>query len=603
MNLWRYQWLLFVAISAIVLVPFVILQGMNERVRAADRLLVESTEIDAALGQLLYHSRDLESAASAITHGIDTPTIRRRIAESSRAIPDIQRNLAALTSHSSVAQINVGALKAKVDQRSDLAMRIIATTDRAERMRLLGLMVEEFQMRDAAAAVQKEMRWALENRIWEATRIRQQRQWLATGAAVVQLALLVLLVWILRQHERQREAAEHLASVANARALTVMQSIREPIALINRDERVVMHNPAFEELYGDADSDKPIDGELIGNLGGDAWAGREVAQRLHDVVVRGRELWDYEVSQTTADGMERTMLLNAQRMVLPDRDDEVALITLSDITHQKAAETEISELNQQLRGKIEQVSDANRELEAFSYSVSHDLRAPLRHISGFAEKLGRQLGEDADERSRHYLATIDSSAKRMAALIDDLLVYSRLGRSALRLQPVDMQSLVEETRALLDSNAQTETPDRRIEWKIQPLPIVIADENMMRQVWINLLGNAVKYSAPRELTVVEVTHQRLADGRHEFTVTDNGVGFDMAYAGKLFGVFQRMHKASEFPGTGIGLANVQRVLVRHGGQISADSRPGEGASFKFTLPAMLDGPGNPRESRNTGKDR
>ena len=603
MNLWRYQWLLFVAIAAIVLVPFVILQGMDERVRVADRQLVESTEIDTALSQLLYHSRDLESAASAITHGLDTPTIRRRIAESSQAIPDIQRSLAALTSGSSLAQINVGALKSKIDQRGDLAMRIIGTSDRTERLRLLGLMVEEFQMRDAAAAVQKEMRGVLEDRIWEATRLRKQRQWLTTGAMMVQLGLLVLLVWMLRKHERQREAAEHLATVANARALTVMRSIREPIALINRDERVVMHNPAFEELYGDADSDTSIDGELIGNLGDGAWTGREITQRLHDVVSRGRELWDYELSQTTSDGLQRTMLLNAQRMVLPDSEDEVALITLSDITHQKTAEMEISELNQQLRGKIDQVSDANRELEAFSYSVSHDLRAPLRHISGFAEKLGRELGEDASERSRHYLATIDASAKRMAALIDDLLVYSRLGRSALRLQPVDMQSLVEETRALLDSNAQTETPDRRIEWKIQPLPIVVADENMMRQVWINLLGNAIKYSAPRELTVVEVKHQRLADGSHEFTVIDNGVGFDMAYAGKLFGVFQRMHKASEFPGTGIGLANVQRVLVRHGGQISADSRPGEGASFKFTLPAMLDDPGSARETRTTGKNR
>lgn len=197
------------------------------------------------------------------------------------------------------------------------------------------------------------------------------------------------------------------------------------------------------------------------------------------------------------------------------------------------------------------MSEVNRELEAFSYSVSHDLRAPLRHISGFADKLHRQLGDDADEKSRHYLEVIGSSAKRMAALIDDLLVYARLGRSALRLQPVDLQSMVAETRAMLDANAQADTPDRRIDWHIAPLPMLVADENMLRQVWLNLLGNAVKYSAQRDPAVIEVEHRYADNGSHQFSVGDNGAGFDMAYAGKLFGVFQRLHKASDYPGTGI----------------------------------------------------
>ena len=154
----------------------------------------------------------------------------------------------------------------------------------------------------------------------------------------------------------------------------------------------------------------------------------------------------------------------------------------------------------------------------------------------------------------------------------------------------------------VDANAAIDTPGRRIEWIIDPLPIVIADENMMRQVWLNLLGNAVKYSAPSDPSRIRVGYERLPDGLYAFSVTDNGVGFDMAYAGKLFGVFQRMHKASEFPGTGIGLASVQRVLSRHGGQVSAESAVGKGSTFRFILPSVLDdaaGPRQPKPSKET----
>ena len=180
----------------------------------------------------------------------------------------------------------------------------------------------------------------------------------------------------------------------------------------------------------------------------------------------------------------------------------------------------------------------------------------------------------------------------MAALIDDLLVYSRLGRAAMRQQAVDMQTLVADTRAMLDANLKTDAESsgvaHHVEWNIAPLPIVVADENMMRQVWLNLLGNAVKYSGNRDPAQIRVDYQQQADGGHQFTVSDNGAGFDMAYAGKLFGVFQRLHKASDYPGTGIGLASVRRVLTRHGGRIWAEAAPDAGATFHFYLPPALD---------------
>src|SRR5690606_5606483 len=279
-------------------------------------------------------------------------------------------------------------------------------------------------------------------------------------------------------------------------------------------------------------------GQRLSELGNGAWADERMMHRLADVLGRGRELWDFEHEQRTADGMERTMMINARRMPLPDSEDSVALVTASDISVQKASDRQIRELNRQLGGKVEQVSDGNRGLEAFSYSVSHDLRAPLRHIAGFGDKLRRHLGDDADEKSRHYLEVMVSSARRMSALIDDLLVYSRLGRSALRVQTVDMQSLVSDTRAMLDANSATEAPGHTIEWRIAPLPVVVGDENMLRQVWLNLLGNAVKYSQGSEPARIEVEYRRGTDGHH-FTVRDNGAGFDMKYAGKLFGVFQR----------------------------------------------------------------
>ena len=161
-------------------------------------------------------------------------------------------------------------------------------------------------------------------------------------------------------------------------------------------------------------------------------------------------------------------------------------------------------------------------------------------------------------------------------------------KAALRLQAVDMQSLVEETRAMLDATAAIDAPGHRIDWHIGPMPVLVADENMLRQVWGNLLGNAVKYSANSEPAVIDVAHRQADDGEHVFTITDNGAGFDMAYAGKLFGVFQRLHAPSEFSGTGIGLASVKRVLTRHNGRIWAESEPGKGATFHFTLPANLD---------------
>jgi PAS domain S-box-containing protein len=242
----------------------------------------------------------------------------------------------------------------------------------------------------------------------------------------------------------------------------------------------------------------------------------------------------------------------------------------------RAMEAEIYRSNQQLHA-------ANAELEAFSYSVSHDLRAPLRHIDGFADLLLRHTRESLDEKGRRYLDTISESVKRMGTLIDDLLVFSRMGRSEMHTEQVDMDALTQE----VIHEVMTEAKDRHIEWKCDRLPDVAGDRALLRQVLLNLLSNAVKYSRPRDPAVIEIGCTDGGTGEKIFGVRDNGVGFDMAYADKLFGVFQRLHKASDFEGTGIGLANVRRIILRHGGKVWAESKLDHGSTFYFSLPLNL----------------
>jgi light-regulated signal transduction histidine kinase (bacteriophytochrome) len=227
---------------------------------------------------------------------------------------------------------------------------------------------------------------------------------------------------------------------------------------------------------------------------------------------------------------------------------------------------------------------ANKELESFSYSVSHDLRAPLRHISGFVELLRQDQAGQLHERAQHYLDTIADSATDMGMLIDDLLTFSRMGRAAQSPEDLNPGDMVREYIANLDGDPKA----RRVEWIVGDLPVVRADRAMMRQVFANLLGNAVKYTAPVEGPRIEVG--AYPDESEIVTyVRDNGVGFDMTYVDKLFGVFQRLHSAEEFEGTGIGLANVRRIVSRHGGRTWAEGAVDQGATFYFSLPGQVGG--------------
>ena len=246
-----------------------------------------------------------------------------------------------------------------------------------------------------------------------------------------------------------------------------------------------------------------------------------------------------------------------------------------DVTAQRAAE-------RALHRYASELETTNRELESFSYSVSHDLRAPLRHIDGFAQALIEDCSDQLDESGRHFLARIRSGAQRMGTLIDDLLSLSRVTRTPLKRTEVDLSSLARETAARL----QADDPGRRVDWRLASGVTVGGDAQLLKIAFDNLLGNAWKFTSKRHEAVIEFSVSVSADGRRIYIVRDNGAGFEMAHAQKLFGAFQRLHGVADFPGTGIGLATVQRIVHRHGGRVWAESAVNQGAAFFFTLEAQ-----------------
>jgi PAS domain S-box-containing protein len=304
----------------------------------------------------------------------------------------------------------------------------------------------------------------------------------------------------------------------------------------------------------------------------------------------------YEVQLRRKDGSVIWVSISA-RMVAGDAGQPTYLEGfLADISDHKRADEEIHTLNRELELRVAErtaeLQAANRELETFSYSVSHDLRTPLRHIDGFLGLLRNRLEATLDDECRHYMATISEAALRMATLIDDLLSFSRSGRFEMCKAPVDLNDLVRE----IIGEFEPEMIGRTVHWQISELPTVNADRAMLRAVMVNLISNALKFTQPRaqaEIAIGNLPDRKAtpADGpgaepnaETVIYVRDNGVGFDMKYAAKLFGVFERLHSVTDFKGTGIGLANVRRVIGRHGGRTWAEGKVDGGATFYFSLP-------------------
>lgn len=291
-----------------------------------------------------------------------------------------------------------------------------------------------------------------------------------------------------------------------------------------------------------------------------------------------------EVDQPPAGSPQE--LIRLLQTELADTNREVLLLTVeldkrvAERTAALAAAQEQLRLrNAELLKRGAQLQAANKELEAFSYSVSHDLRAPLRHINGYLQALNEEASAAMSPEARGFLDAISASTQRMNTLIEDLLAFSRMSHASMSETRLDARQLVEEVIAEMVQ----ETRGRNILWDLQALPVIYADRPLLKQVWVNLLSNAVKYTRPRNPATITIG-SREQPGQWEFYVRDNGVGFDMRYADKLFGVFQRLHNPEEFEGTGIGLANVRQIIRRHGGETRAESQVNIGTTLFFSIP-------------------
>jgi PAS domain S-box-containing protein len=367
---------------------------------------------------------------------------------------------------------------------------------------------------------------------------------------------------------------------------SVLDSMTEGLVAVNAEGKFLLWNPAAQKIVGMG----------AANVAPSGWS-QHYGVFMEDTVTPFPDEQNPLARAMRGESSSAVMFLRNPELEagawievsanpLRNKDGNVCggVTAFRDITQRRLDEQKIRSLNEELEDKViertQQLETANRELEAFTYSVSHDLRAPLRHIAGFSKILSEDFGAAMGEEARRHLQRIEDGVHRMGLLVDELLNLARVGRHAIKLQETNLNLIIEEVISML----QMETTGRAVTWKIAQFPAVMCDAVLIKQVFQNLLANALKFSRTRERAEIAIAHA-FESGRIVIAVRDNGVGFNMKYKDKLFGVFQRLHRAEDFEGTGIGLATVQRIVLKHGGKVWAESELDQGATFYFSLEA------------------
>ncbi len=377
-------------------------------------------------------------------------------------------------------------------------------------------------------------------------------------------------------------------------ARSIVETVRHPLLVLDAELRVVVANASYYRTFGSTPA--ATVGRDMFEMDGGRWDRPLLRSRFQEVIPRNGSFKDVEFEYECSHLGRRTMVLNAHRVTRDDDGTPMVLLAIEDDTERRRARDELRRLNHALESRavdrtaelvvvnralqdsIRELDSTNRELEAFSYSVSHDLRSPLRAIDGFSQELLNRYSDKLDDKGVHYLRRIRAGTGRMGQLIDDLLKLSRVTRTEMQRVPVDLTALAEGVAAEL----REREPERTVHFTASPGLTAECDPALVQVVLENLLGNAWKFSAKNPTATVTFGQTEVA-GRPAFVVRDDGAGFDVAFADKMFGAFQRLHSDRQFTGTGIGLATVQRIVRRHGGEVWAEGAVGRGAAFFFTL--------------------
>jgi PAS domain S-box-containing protein len=560
---------------------------------------VRALERSGAMADSVQHTYQVLNQVNLVSAGLSEVLRRAQayvitgdesyLAQREQALSDVAsslRDLQDLTVDNPSQQARVAELNRAVSERLEIINDVVATRQSDGLVAAQSLYaarspqaVMERLHAQQLAVVHEEQRLLEQRKLAE--RESRRRLMMLAGAliAVVIVTVVSGLAWLRRELAVRRRLARtfeaqqrFLESVLEH--IPALVYVKDPISL-----QFVSMNRATEAWFGRSRE------TLIGRSVTDLLTPDEadVVTVSDKEALRRHGVLDIPQNSRVAPDGTRTIFRTLKSAVRDKGGQPLFLLCISlDISDKVADEQRIQALNEYLEEQKTALEASNKELESFSYSVSHDLRAPLRAIDGFSLMLLEDYGPKLDHEAQRYLATIRAGSQRMGQLIDDLLAFSRLGRQPLRAQTIDMDKIVREaTKEAL--GAVTGSAPRLT---IHPLPPAVGDPTLLEHVWGNLLGNAVKYSSKVANPAIEIG-ARQDGGETVYFVRDNGAGFDMQYASKLFGVFQRLHGQDEFPGTGVGLAIVHRIVTRHGGRVWANSAPGRGATFQFCLPGAV----------------